>query len=263
MDRAGISDKIDNFHLIIEDILQKHPHITIEDMKPTSSSGSCVVILIDNANFVVQYYLQDYIAEKVYTNYMKMISEDIIITPLKIQDPYIPRRLRTPDYVADVLDIKLAYLTEDYIVKLIERDENTFVWNKITALNSIPESDKSEYVKNNLWKLLWDIGKALTAIHSNGVVHRDCTIDNIGVNDKGDYCLFDFDSSRSEDITEEMIKNDFNMFEKSIKFHYSDYSPMYSHIEFLTSVIRKLHGVIKDETYLKITERLEQIEIVS
>lgn len=170
--------------------------------------------------------------------------------------------------VEDSLDITLIYGTFDYIVRLEDiiffTDRTTdripiLLWEKIVPLNSYSEEQKKEFVKQNLYKLLWDIGKALTTIHKRNYVHGDPTIDNIGIKN-GNLCLFDFDASKV--IGNKIEEDDYRIFEHSIQYHMVEYVffNFASDVSFFSDIIRRVsvaRGNLKFIDTLKFLESLK------
>jgi serine/threonine protein kinase len=66
-------------------------------------------------------------------------------------------------------------------------------WQIILPLNKL--QNIKQKILDNYPKFCWDINKALYALHSAGYVHGDARIDNIGINQYGNFCLYDFDMS--------------------------------------------------------------------
>jgi serine/threonine protein kinase len=159
-------------------------------LKFLESSGSSVVILSPNYEYVCQYFVN----KDVYNKINKLLND-----------------------ISEYDNIKMS----QYIVQPIFfcDDVKSIYWKKITTLNSL--SNLKEFILKNLDKLITDISIALSIIHNSGYIHGDSSIDNIGINENGNFCLFDFDSSSK--ITDEnngiMTYNDFRIFYKSIEFH--------------------------------------------
>jgi len=57
---------------------------------------------------------------------------------------------------------------------------------------------KNCFSDNQLWKLLYDISKALKALHSFRYIHRDLRPENILINDEGTYKICDFAKSTNK-----------------------------------------------------------------
>ena len=113
--------------------------------------------------------------------------------------------------------IKVPYNLSEYIPRVHNVNGNCIVWERITSLNSYSKSEITSIIEKNILKLLWDIGKALTGLHKNGIFHGDARIDNIGI--KGDnFVLFDFDSSKKSYT----FRNDFSIFAQSLCYNMGD-----------------------------------------
>ncbi len=159
-------------------------------LKFLESSGSSVVILSPDIEYVCQYFVN----KDVYNKINKLLND-----------------------ITEYDNIKM----KQYIVQPIFfcNDHKSIYWKKITTLNSL--SNLKDFILKHLDKLISDISIALSIIHDSGYIHGDSSIDNIGINEYGNFCLFDFDSSSK--ITDEnngyMTYNDFRIFYKSIEFH--------------------------------------------
>jgi hypothetical protein len=155
-------------------------HKPTQLLKFLESSGSSIVILSPDAEYVCQYYVNIDVYNKIRS----------LITDIK---------------------------TNTYIVEAISfsDDDKSIYWKKITTLNSL--SNLKEFILKNIDKLISDISIALNIIHNSGYIHGDCSLDNVGINEYGNFCLFDFDCSSR--ITSEKSSNDFRIFYKSIDFH--------------------------------------------
>lgn len=101
----------------------------------------------------------------------------------------------------------------DFIVKMIDwvsiqNDEiriHAIVTEKLSPIVTYNGDENKLNLKNNeIFKLFYDIGRALDAIHNFGYTQGDCTFDNIGrINDR--FVLFDFNCTgkvrvRNDDI---------------------------------------------------------------
>ena len=94
-------------------------------------------------------------------------------------------------------------------------NNNVVIWNKLVPLNSF--SDVGELPRKNPNKLQHDIKRALGYLHSLGYAHRDCDLDNVGVNKNGQFCLFDFDLVTK--ARKETMEYDFEILKQSMNRH--------------------------------------------
>ncbi len=88
----------------------------------------------------------------------------------------------------------------NYAVKDIYDDEKNIIGFDILIQMEICSSIKSYYVGNvsveDIERLAVQIGGALKTIHNKGVMHRDIKVDNILIDNKGDFVLTDFGISK-------------------------------------------------------------------
>ena len=135
----------------------------------------------------------------------------VFITPI-----YVFQFYRNKEVFNKILRFIIIHNNKSqYFVKYIKHfeDLNTIVWEKIKPIYDFG----TLYIKSNIKKIRRDIEYALEYIHQIGFLHGDCTLDNIGKNNKGNYVLFDFDLISN---IGEKDNTDFYKFEKSIKFLY-------------------------------------------
>jgi hypothetical protein len=187
-----------------------------DHLKFLESSGSSIVIFPSNIEFVYQYYVSNIVYNKICELYFNLHTYNII-------------------YVNNIV-----YDVNDYLVqpRLLIDHHNAILWDKIKTLNSFDKEYLKFFIIKNIKKILWDISKALTGIHNSGFSHGDCTIDNIAINDIGNFCLFDFDSSSKNlciynhnnyNCNDYNDYNDFRILFKSIGFHINN-EKFYSYI---------------------------------
>ncbi len=175
------------------------------------SNGQSFVVISDSVNEVIQYYVN-------YERYNRVISaytcgEDNINIVL-YKDCYSK-------------PVHIDYKFIDYLPKLIYHcaqmnNYSYVVWEKIFSLNSFTSGELKPFIVKNFTKLVWDISKALEYFHRNNFLHGDPTIDNIGINSKGNFILFDFDASNKTLASYENSYTDYRKFFKSIAFHLDD-----------------------------------------
>ena len=185
----------------------------LENLKILESSGTNIVLVSDNTEFVIQIYNNRETFKKIYSTVLDIITNPIIC--IKVTDAY-----------------NLYFDTTDYLVQPIcfNVKRHSCFWEKIKPLNSFSLEKIKQVIRYNKYKIIWDIGKVLFAFHTNGYIHGDCTIDNIGIKN-GNFVVFDFDGS-SMSKNDEYI--DYSKFFKSLYFHTDDifFKDFYLEIEF-------------------------------
>ena len=152
-----------------------------KDIKNTSikvSNGLSAVFITDEDPFVFQVYKIGEVSSKI-NNLLSRLKTDVLI--------YF-------DLGYDDL-VKYEYNIKKHYPLVLGNYDCCIKWEKITPLNSFTKDKLFNIIKNNLVKLMWDIGKVLKGFHKNGMYHGDSRIDNIGIKN-GNFVLFDFDSSR-------------------------------------------------------------------
>lgn len=186
-----------------------------KDTKNTSikvSNGLSAVFVTNEDPFVFQVYKIGEVSSKINDLLSRLNTEISVYFDLGYDD------LVKYDY-----DIKKHYPL------VLGNYDCCIKWEKIIPLNSFTKDKLFDILKNNLIKLMWDIGKVLKGFHKNGMYHGDSRIDNIGIKD-GNFVLFDFDSSNRCDSWKSITFRDFYIFLGSIKFNLGDF---YSEIEHL------------------------------
>lgn len=195
-------------HGLSEDIIKnivdiyQHGDGEIDDIVIKSSNGSSFVFITNSRRHVCQYFSYDSTIERI-TNIHKLIEIENILIRFNNDDSII-------------------YNIYEYITKIshVNRKERIIFWEQIVTLNSFPDDTKNKIIENNLIKLLWDVGKALHALHLNDIHHKDARIDNIGIKDNN-FILYDFDGSSPLGYSDERDTYDFLT---SIKFYIGDNS---------------------------------------
>jgi len=110
--------------------------------------------------------------------------------------------------------VKIKYDLSEFLPQIRAVNPPCIIWERITPLNSFDKSKITEIIEINIFKILWDIGRALIGLHKNKINHGDARIDNIGI--KGNnFVLYDFDSSKIS----QTFRGDFLMFTQSIKYN--------------------------------------------
>jgi hypothetical protein len=170
---------------------------------------------------VYQYFAYNETAWRIFQMYYQLHRNKIILVPCK---------LTCSIYQINYLD-NLAQL-----VSYIPR--NVIVWKYHTCLSSLPIKEKCFLIMNNIEKFLWDLTKALYGLCSNGIIHGDARIDNVGIYN-GKFILFDFDASKKEndflllqtrDLSDLKSSIEFNIGQKNYEKIY-DYIPIDKYIE--------------------------------
>jgi hypothetical protein len=208
-------------------------------MISTSSSDNSIVYITEGKNYVSQVfkYKDEY-------NRVKNICLDLNnIFPVNV---FIRDQLYTYNPMS-VLSQMTSY----------QDSSRTIIWKKIECLNQI--TDYTFIIKNNYYKFLWDILKAITALHIMGYKHNDPTIDNIGIRD-GNFVLYDYNLTRKINIPQEDIENDFYSFFKSIRFHLQSDSSRLIQPRGLNDLVHSLSKKI-DSTTSQAIQHLDQMRI--
>lgn len=192
----------DNLHNVVSTLIQRDE---LDLTTPPKSSNYTSVVFIGKNQFVFQLFG----SKRVHNNIVKIISKipETITTPLKIISGVGRHKVV-------LLNEKISFLSRDYLPLADSPANDPFItWQKITPLNSFKEPGK--IVRVNIDKFMWDINKALLCLHTMGYIHNDCTLDNIGINNQGNFCLFDFDGTK---VSGNRL-NDFDSLNSSLKFH--------------------------------------------
>jgi serine/threonine protein kinase len=91
---------------------------------------------------------------------------------------------------------------------------------------------------NNIQKLVRDIALSLLDIHKKGYAHGDVYNGNIGINNEGDYILFDFEFCKKT--------NDPYDYYRDIEMFLTDYGH-YEYINNLLKTLRNRYIIIEDQ----------------
>ena len=165
-----------------------------------SSNDMSFVFVADDHKYVYQYFKNKNVPIRI-VQLLSSLNRDIINNDLGIS-------------------FDLNKYISNYVHFLPVKD--IIIWNKISPLNSFTVEKKAKIIKDNLYKLIWDISKALYGIHINNLLHGDARIDNIGIRD-GDFVLFDFDGTSIDEHN--VYKKDYYDLITSIIFNTSDFYP--------------------------------------
>jgi len=208
----------------------------IDNLSVTSSNGMSFVFISKEKDNVYQYFKNDIKPKKIF-NIIYYISKNKTINILNIDNNY--------DIFANIAEF-VSYIPE-----------NIIVWKKHKCLNEFNSEKIEEIISENIYKLLWDIGKCLYAFDKINLIHGDARIDNIGIiNDK--FILFDFDNtsfsnkeSYNKDIYDFITSIKFNLGKKSKEVFIPEFS---THYKFLSQII--------DKIYLNCDRRLDYDDII-
>jgi serine/threonine protein kinase len=176
----------------IVSVIEKNENHTIMNLDVKTSNCTSFVFVFEK-NIVYQYFSFRFTCERILHLFENMF-------PLIKYDSY-------------------TFNLYDYINSAIGsiKDEQIITWRKIVPLNSLPKEQMKQFLSRNVYKLIWDIGKALYGLHKNGIAHRDARIDNIGIHG-GNFVLFDFDGSLETNERSLYFKDPYDFFQ-SLKFH--------------------------------------------
>jgi hypothetical protein len=235
------NDEIDSD--IIDTFLLMSGQKDIKNINIKVSNGLSAVFVSNDDTFVFQVYKLGKVSSKI-NSLLSNLNTDIVV--------YF-------DLGYDDL-IKYEYNITKHYPLILGSYDCCIKWQKITPLNSFTKDKLFEIIKNNLVKLLWDIGKVLKGFHKNGMYHGDSRIDNIGIKD-GNFVLFDFDSSNSCNSWDSITLRDFYIFITSIKFNLGDF---YSEIEHKVpdNKLDFLNTLIESINCDKPIEYLDTLEII-
>ena len=206
-------DIIDNGEIsgdILSQIIKKVGFL--ENLSIKSSNSSSFVLVTANGKNVYQYYTSSDTANNIFFMISKLY-----------RNPNVTANFTN---IHGMVIIKILYKITDYIVPFIRYiPGNIIVWRKIRPLNSFKPEDIPIFIRENIYKLLWDIGKAVFGLHSNYIIHCDISIDNIGIyreddNSEYKFVLYDFDNTRKY-FSFDDFRSDYYRFHKSIKYHYN------------------------------------------
>lgn len=205
-----------------------------QNIQCLESNGSSIVLYKEDSYFVLQYYLNKRICEKI--SNMFLLDDKPLISYI-VSNSFI-------------LSIHLF----DHIPKLYGIiDTNTIKWEKIQPLHLMYKNisiskDIENFLAINWLKFLFDIGKALYGLHKYGYTHGDPSIDNIGINMKGNFVLFDYDSANDK-ASLECMNLDYYKLSRSIKIYVSESSlleKLLSMISFNDKMISELIDFVKE-----------------
>lgn len=185
--------------------------------KQTDSSGSSVIFYTDE-NIVIQYFTNKGVFNRICNMMVEFLNKPNVKLSLKIVHGFGKNRKviydpkHTYEYnIFTTIPEFLAYIPE----------MNTVLWNKIIPLNSMNSDHIRVLVNGNKYKFLWDIGKSLFALHTRNILHNDCRLDNIGIQN-GHFVLFDFDGSGSPSSKGKQLGQDFLDLKNSLEYHNLD-----------------------------------------
>lgn len=174
------------------------------------SSGSSTVYTSPDTSTTYQIYTSSVVANRIATIMRKLVGLKITL-PILFRTGFGPRK-------KVILDRKIFYEPFEYLVrwKFYVPEDNMIAWNRITPLNRLDH--QLDFIRKNLYKILYDISKGLYALHSIGVIHNDVVLDNVGIQD-GNFVLFDFDGSGSAEEKGKYLSDDFDLLRNSIRYN--------------------------------------------
>jgi serine/threonine protein kinase len=187
-----------------------------ENIDFTDSNGQSIVLISKERDYIFQHYKNN-------NTFHSIIS---IMQTLKSNSfcNYILHHF--------TIHFNIFHYITGYYEKIIDNDPSAHVknlniikWEKIEPINPIKRGAKtSNFLVVNINKLLFDIGQALYGLHHNNIFHRDCTVDNIGINSKQNFMLYDFDFSCKSSIfnRKQLIDEDYRMLLRSLKMYIED-----------------------------------------
>ena len=185
----------------------------IKSYRNITSSGGSIILVSNDISYIVQYYRSKRVVENIFIIFINILSNPVRTMKFVIRSGFGPGSIK-------YMDRTLGYDLTDYLVKFefYVRTDKIIAWKKIFTLNSLSEDEKKEFIRINLFKIIWDIGKALYGLHVMNIIHNDARIDNVGIQN-GKFVLFDFDGSGEPEIKNKYFKDDFKDFKNSIIFN--------------------------------------------
>lgn len=184
-----------------------------------TSSGSSVVYIGDDST-VIQKFLSNKVAERIAKIMLTLLEKEGIKLPIRIQRGFGPKK-------TVFLEETVSYSPFSYIVpfEYYMPDQALIGWTKISPLNEKMEALSASFLEKNIYKLWYDISKALYALKTINVIHNDCVVDNIGIY-KGNFVLFDFDGSGSPEEKGKGFESDYRSLQNSLDFRGVDTTGM-------------------------------------
>ena len=248
IDDAGLSAQTSAIHKLYNHLINQKIITSPSQIKLTSSSGSSVVVLLNNKDHDRVY--QCYFNRATYNQICQMMDIAKKNAQQSIDYSMVTIRPRTE------VKFNIEYNFNDYRVCALEYWPllQTIVWEKIIPITQI----STDYIKKHIDQLIWDFMKAINGFHQIGYVHADCGFDNIGLKN-GRFVLFDYNLSHlAED--KDQYKHDYYLFKKSCLYNIpteSDKIPSNFHDYKYFLLTLKNHS---QPTYNQIIEKLEKNE---
>lgn len=241
---------------IFETVLRMFGDMTydgIDGLKVKASNGLSLVFIYDSeTTFVLQYFMNAPTAERIY-NLLQGLTA----------------KIKRNTFSKGVLEYDLFDFIPRPILTLPE--SGIIQWDRITPMNSYTEKEIREIIVRNIFKFLWDIGRALYGLHMNGIRHGDARVDNIGIRN-GKFVLFDFDGSSKHEGVSDILTNDYYDLVKSIKFNIGDDhydvlkvyipAPEFNFVDLLIRQVQKTVGSLSGETAQGVIAWLDSLNIV-
>jgi hypothetical protein len=181
------------------------------------SSGSSVVYYSEDSKFIYQEFRNSKVFEKICKLMFELLRQEV---SLKI----LFKKITPGKPSVTLLNKTLTYNSFDYLVKFnyCIPTHLSVVWDKIYTLNTLKKDKLKTFILNNLYKLLYDISKGLYTLHSKGILHNDCVVDNVGIQDNkhgANFVLFDFDAIGTPEDKGKLFQSDYSSFIRSINFN--------------------------------------------
>lgn len=171
----------------------------VENLDVKVSNGLSFVFISDEKNNVYQYFTHPNVARRIFDIVNRIWKNRLI----KIDFHYSSLRYNLYEHISQFV----SYIPD-----------NIIIWKKHLCLNSFGSDKLIKIIKDNYYKLLWDISKCLCGLHINKILHGDARLDNIGIiNDR--FVLFDFDGAKIVTDSNFSFMKDISDFVESIKFN--------------------------------------------
>ena len=182
----------DNRRNMVEGAINKY--IQNEKYELTASSGSSVIILPEDRDFVIQVYFNDKTYEKIYF-------------------------YKHAGYLPENVFVNILSFDEEHNAIMFEKIETVITSENLSGLSQGEQSTlKNDLSVEQQKKLYNDVSIHIDTLGSYCMTHGDLTLDNIGYSSKRDmYVLYDFDTLKYN--LDETCDADSISFESSINFH--------------------------------------------
>lgn len=150
------------------------------------------------------WYTGEKVGQGVYSEVYKIYSENKI-SALKVKPVFadnaesLNRKLAVAETEADIMcRLKDCPYVVGYQGKEVRKITDSFYLFMIKTEYLTPFTEQTDifFNYNNVYKIACDIGKALSYVHKNGIIHCDVKPDNFFCDSSGNYKLGDFNVSR-------------------------------------------------------------------